>query len=103
MTRWCAAPIALALLAAGCRADDWLQYSWDGRRIVCSRSIDNIAPHDEPWGEIEDQLEIAQWRGSAALLHTHTPEITVSIARLEQVFDTAERLGLAYVTYGDFT
>ena len=94
--------LAVPLAVGGCHDDDWLQYSWDGRRIVCSHSIDDLAPHDEPWGEISGQLEIAQWRGSAALLHTHTPDVTVSIARLEAVFDTAERLGLDYVTYGDF-
>src|SRR5437762_7325730 len=103
MTRGRATLIALAIALGGCHEDDWLQYSWDARPIVCSHSIDNIAPRDEPWGEIADQLEIAQWRGSVALLHTHIPEVTVSIARLEAVFDVAERLGLAYVTYGDFT
>lgn len=103
MSRTSAAAAAAALIAlGGCHDEDWLQYSWDGRRIVCSHSIDNIAPRDEPWGVIADQLEIARWRGSAALLHAHIPEVTVAIERLEAVFERAERLGLDYVTYGDF-
>ena len=82
MSRTSAAAVACAALIAlaGCHDEDWLQYSWDGRRIVCSHSIDNIAPRDEPWGVIADQLQIARWRGSAALFHAHIPEVTVSIA-----------------------
>ncbi len=95
----CAALIAIAL--GGCHDEDWLQYSWDDRRIVCSHTIDDITG-DAPWGLISDQLETAQRRGSVALLHTHIPHVTVSPARLLAVLDLAERRGLELVTYADF-
>jgi hypothetical protein len=99
-----AAPLAVALavaLAGGCHADDWLQYSWDDRRIVCSHSIDDVK-HHEPWGTIADTIDTAQRRSSVALLHAHVPGVTVSMERLLAVIERAERRGLDFVTYGDF-
>jgi hypothetical protein len=99
--RACATAL-IAIALAGCHDEDWLQYSWDDRRIVCSHTLDDIT-QDAPWGRIRDQLETARRRGSAALLHAHIPHVTISPARLLAVLDLADRLGLAYVTYGDFT
>ena len=98
--RW-AALCGVALAAAGCRADDWLQYDWDDRRIVCSYSIDDLST-DEPWFVIDEQLETARRRSSVALLHAHAPGKTVSLARLAAVLDSAQRRGLDFVTYADF-
>ena len=99
--RTCCAAL-LAIVLGGCHDEDWLQYGWDGRRIVCSHTIDDITG-DAPWGTIRDQLETAHRRGSVALLHTHIPHVTVSPSRLLAVLDLADRLGLEHVTYDDFT
>lgn len=100
---WALVAAVVALGLGGCHDDDWLQYSWDGRRIVCSHSIDDLKADPESWGTISDQLETAQRRGSVALLHTHIPHVTVSEARLRAVFELARRRGLELVTYADFT
>jgi hypothetical protein len=96
-----AALLGLGLALGGCHDPGWLQYSWDDRRVVCSHSIDDIT-HDQRWGRIAEQLEVAQRRTSVALLHTHTPGVTASIARLNAVLDFADSQGLDYVTYADF-
>jgi hypothetical protein len=99
-----AALLAFALavaVAGGCHADDWLQYSWDDRRIVCSHSIDDIKKH-ESWSTISAQLDTAERRASVALLHAHNPGVSVSMERLLAVLDLADLRGLDFVTYADF-
>jgi len=93
-----ASALAVGAALGGCRDHDWLQYSWDDRRVLCSRSIEDVT-HGHPWGLIAEQLEIAQRRESVALLHAHTPGQTVSLTRLDAVFDFADSQGLDYVTY----
>lgn len=97
---WAALAALAALAAPGCHDDDWLQYGWDDRRIVCSHSIDDLTS-DEPWSTIDEQLDLARRRSSVALLHAHSPGRTVSLARLTAVLDLARRRGLDLVTYAD--
>jgi len=89
----------VAVLALGAHHDeDWLQYSWDDRRVLCSQSVDDLT-QDAEWDTARDQLDIARDNQSVALLHAHVPGETVTVAGLERLFsDVAER-GVAYVTY----
>lgn len=89
--------VAVCALGA-CHDEDWLQYSWDDRRVLCSQSVDDMT-QDAEWDSARDQLDIARDNQSVALLHAHVPGETVSIAGLETFFSDVEARDLAYVTY----
>jgi peptidoglycan/xylan/chitin deacetylase (PgdA/CDA1 family) len=93
--RWLAAAVCAL---GGCHEEDWLQYSWNDRRVLCSQPVDDMT-QDPEWDAARDQLDIARDNRSVALLHAHVPNETVTVAGLERLFsDVAER-GIAYVTY----
>ncbi|MEJ7597511.1 MAG: polysaccharide deacetylase family protein [Kofleriaceae bacterium] len=95
--------LALTVTLAGCDVtDDRFQYAWDTRRIVCSRSADDLTANI-PWSTIEDQITTARDLESATLLHVHAPGINVSVERLAAIFDLADDLALAYITFPDLT
>lgn len=86
------------LVLAGCHDDDWLQYSWDDRRLLCSMSVDDLSK-DPEWGPAYDQLRIARDNQSVALLHAHHPTVNVTLVGLERFFEKVAAYGLDYVTY----
>jgi len=86
------------LLGVGCHDEDWLQYSWDDRRVLCSQSVDDMT-QDAEWDTARDELDLARTRGSVALFHAHVPGETVTVAGLERFFRDVAARGLAYVTY----
>ncbi|HLL21281.1 MAG TPA: polysaccharide deacetylase family protein [Kofleriaceae bacterium] len=92
MRWWC------FLLLAGCRADDWLEYSWDDRAIVCSRGLDDLW-RSAPWTEIEQQLESAAAHDAVTFLHAHAPGRTVSHGAISRVLHAADAAKLSYVTF----
>jgi hypothetical protein len=79
-------------------APDYLQYAWDDRRVLCSDAIDDLSDTVH-WGFIDDQLKYAHAHGTVAILHAHTPGVTVSTDALEHVLATADAEGLAYLTF----
>jgi len=93
--RWLA--VAACVMAA-CHDEDWLQYSWDERRVLCSQSVDDMT-QDPEWDSARDQLDLARDNQSVALLHAHVPGETVSVAGLERFFDDVAARDLEYVTY----
>jgi hypothetical protein len=100
--RW---PLALVLVAA-CGTDaeklphqeDYLAYAWDDRRVLCSDAIDDLE-NPVNWEFIDKQLALAHERGWVAILHAHTPGVTVSTDALMHVLDKADAEGLAYETF----
>lgn len=83
-----------------CHAEDWLQYTWDDRRILCSQSVDDLT-QDSEWGTARDQLRIARDNQTVALLHTHVPGVTVTIQGLEEFFQDVAAYDVDYVTYAE--
>jgi len=90
--------ILLALLAAGCHHSDYLSYSWDDRRILCSDAIDDYQG-DAPWALVDDELSYAHSDSRVALFHAHVPGVTISIDGIERVLSHADREHLDYIEY----
>lgn len=96
---------AAALLVVGvglgaCHAPDYLAYSWDDRRVLCSDAIDDFEGN-APWALVEDELEFARDAERVALFHAHKPGVTISIAGIERILDLADKNHLAYVGYDE--
>jgi len=87
-----------ACVLGACHDEDWLQYSWDDRRVLCSQSVDDMT-QDPEWDAARDQLDIARDNHSVALFHAHVPGETVTVAGLDQFFTDVESRGVDYVTY----
>jgi peptidoglycan/xylan/chitin deacetylase (PgdA/CDA1 family) len=82
----------------GCHADDWVEYSWDDRKVLCSRTFDDLSKDVE--AEIVDgQISDASDDAAVALAHAHGPGTTVSLERIEHVLDEAMRNSLDFVTF----
>jgi hypothetical protein len=94
--------VLLALVAAttACASDARLQYQWDEQRVLCSLRIDDVSV-DSDWSDVADALSYAAEHNTVALLHAHVPGMTVSYARITQVLELANRLGLEFVTFRD--
>jgi peptidoglycan/xylan/chitin deacetylase (PgdA/CDA1 family) len=90
----------ILLLLVGCHGSDYLSYSWDGRRILCSDAIDDFQGN-APWALVDDQLGYAQSDSRVALFHAHVPGETISIAGIERILDRADANHLEYITYGE--
>lgn len=91
--------VAVVVLA-GCVNPDRFQFAWDDRQILCSVPADDLSG-DDAIDHVRSAIESAASLDSAALVHVHGPGSTVSIDRLETIFDLAERHDLAYATYAD--
>ncbi|HLL21282.1 MAG TPA: polysaccharide deacetylase family protein [Kofleriaceae bacterium] len=93
-------PLAIWITtAAACTTnEDKLEYGWDDRRIVCSRTFDDLS-HPAPWDEITAQLAAAREHAAVTFLHAHDPDVSVSRAAIERVLETADMNGLDYVTF----
>jgi peptidoglycan/xylan/chitin deacetylase (PgdA/CDA1 family) len=89
---------AVAGLGWGCRDDDRFQYRWDDRRILCSSDIDDLI-HDSSPQLAHDHIESAADNATVALLHTHTPGVTISMEALEYTLSSARDAKLEFVTY----
>ena len=90
--------LILLVLAVGCHNSDYLAYSWDDRRILCSDSIDDFEGN-APWALVDDQLEFAHSMSRVALFHAHVPGETISIAGIERILSHADANHLDYITY----
>jgi peptidoglycan/xylan/chitin deacetylase (PgdA/CDA1 family) len=90
--------IALVVLAMGCHHSDYLSYSWDDRRILCSDAIDDYQG-DAPWALVDDELGYAQSDSRVALFHAHRPGVTISIDGIERILSHADAEHLDYITY----
>jgi peptidoglycan/xylan/chitin deacetylase (PgdA/CDA1 family) len=87
-------------LVAGCTDEERFQYEWDDRRVLCSSSMDDLTG-DPDWDRLEERLAYARDHGSVAVLHTHVPEVTVSLAAIDRILELANRDGLDFVTFGE--
>jgi peptidoglycan/xylan/chitin deacetylase (PgdA/CDA1 family) len=98
------APLALAMLAAACRAGvddlDGIFYDGDGRRVHCAVNLDESAGNTR--ASLDDALDRAAERGEVVELYAHRPGATVAHATIEHVLAGAQARGLAHVTYADF-
>lgn len=90
--------LLVALLGAGCKRSDYLSYSWDDRRILCSDAIDDYKG-DAPWALVDDELGYAHTDSRVALFHAHVPGVTISIDGIERILSHADREHLDYITY----
>jgi hypothetical protein len=91
------AGVVLGALPA-CHNSDYLAYSWDDRRVLCSDAIDDYKG-DAPWALVDDELGYARTESRVALFHAHRPGITISIDGIERILSHADREHLDYVTY----
>jgi hypothetical protein len=90
---------AAALVVAGaCHESDYLSYSWDDRRVLCSDAFDDFEGN-APWALIEDELGYARDGQRVALFHAHKPGVTISIAGIERILALADKNHLDYLTY----
>src|SRR6185295_5346005 len=92
---------AIAVLA-GCSTDqgDYLSYTWNDRRVLCSDAIDDL---EKPvnWPFIERELRQAEREHWAVMLHAHEPGVSVSTDAIEHVLAYADAHHLAYVTFSE--
>jgi peptidoglycan/xylan/chitin deacetylase (PgdA/CDA1 family) len=88
----------LVIALAGCHQSDYLAYTWDDRRVLCSSSIDDLT-QDAPWDLVDEQLVLAQQHDWVVMFHAHVPDATVSRAAIGRILDHAEGHGLDYVTF----
>ena len=94
MSRVVVAVIAVAIGA--CKQDDnAFVYHWDGERILCSKPIDDWIEKPEYKGVIKDAIAT----DGVALLHTHTPAVTISEHEMLDILDQ----GVPFLTYPELT
>jgi len=91
-------PVLILLLLAACHSSDYLSYSWDGRRILCSDAIDDFEGN-APWALVDDELGYAHTDSRVALFHAHVPGVTISIDGIKRILSHADANHLDYVTY----
>jgi len=93
--------IAIALVAA-CKLHahrgDAHAYAWDDQRVLCSQGFDDLS-HPNVSDAVDRAIAFAREHGDVALLHGHTPGVTVSREMIEHVLATADAEGLALVGY----
>jgi hypothetical protein len=105
--RFVASLAAIIVSGAACgddihvRAADYLAYDWDQRHVLCSDAIDDLDGTPVNWTFITDQLKLAHENGWVAILHAHTPGVTVSRDALELALATADLYGLEHLTFRD--
>jgi peptidoglycan/xylan/chitin deacetylase (PgdA/CDA1 family) len=93
--------VAIAAAFGACTDESsLLQYGWDDKQVLCSTNIDDLT-RDPAWDLIESALDVARDRRSVAILHTHVPDVTVSMTALDRVFSLAEQRQLDFVTFAD--
>lgn len=89
------------MATAACDDGPTNEYDWDARRVLCSARGDDLGDKSVEWSKLEPTLRYAQEHDAVALIHVHIPDETVSVERLTKIFDTADELGLEYVTYDE--
>ena len=98
--------VAILLLVVACgdnaKEPDYLGYSWDDRRVLCSDDIDNLGRTIKP-EFFHTQIEAAGRGGWALVLHNHIPTVTESLDWLDQVLTWADESGLQYYTFRELT
>ena len=93
---------ALLVIVAGCRADDYLSYTWDDRRVLCSESVDDMT-QTLNWDRIESQIAQAERERWVTMMHAHQPGITISIDAIDKLLTMADDHHLDYVTFSELT
>jgi hypothetical protein len=88
----------LVLAWCGCHADNWLEYSWDDRNVLCSRTFDDLSA-GVAVETVDGQISDAADDDAVALAHAHGPGTTVSLERIEHVLDESTRKSLDFVTF----
>jgi polysaccharide deacetylase len=94
------APTLLAVVGA-CHDHDRFQYDWDDRDVLCSINADDLT-QKEPVTLLQQQLELARYSDSVALIHMHNPNVTISLDAIENLLTAIDELGLDYITWDDF-
>ena len=92
--------VAACIALCACRASiDELEgayYAWDGREVHCSVEIDDRAGFSI--AQIEAGMDRARDTGEVLELLVHTPGVSVTLERFEQVLAAAEARGLPFLT-----
>jgi peptidoglycan/xylan/chitin deacetylase (PgdA/CDA1 family) len=98
----CAFAGCLAVALSGCLRDfdDKMYFSWDDRRVVCARSIDDLN-HVLDFRRVLEHMDAAAADKEVYNLYAHVPGETVSADLIERVLDEAARRNLSFVTYHD--
>ena len=98
--RWPVVAIALAACGDNGHARDYLSYTWDERRVLCSDAVDDLS-NPVNWKLVERQIAQAQTEGWVVMFHAHTPGVTVTRDALARVLQLADDHGLDYVTFDE--
>jgi len=77
---------------------DYLGYSWDDRRVLCSAPIDD-STQPLNWTFIEHEMQLAFERNFVLILHAHVPTETIALDTLERVLATADSHDLEFFTF----
>ena len=88
------------LVLASCHDDDYLAFTGDDRKVLCSVAIDDLSA-DAPWDLVHAQIRIAAQHDWVVMMHAHIPDVTVSRTAIETVLELANRAGLDLVTFRD--
>jgi hypothetical protein len=78
---------------------DGAYYAWDGRKVHCAVEIDDTAGWD--MDAITAGLDRVRDTGEVIELLFHTPGVTVSMARIEEVLAATRDRGLPFLTVED--
>jgi peptidoglycan/xylan/chitin deacetylase (PgdA/CDA1 family) len=92
--------LVVLALVAGCRADDYLSYTWDDRRVLCSQAVDDLSATLK-WNHVETQIALAERESWVTMMHAHKPGETVSLDTIERIFQLADDHNLDYVTFSE--
>jgi peptidoglycan/xylan/chitin deacetylase (PgdA/CDA1 family) len=66
--------------------------------VLCSAAVDDLVNYVD-WSDLATQIEFARDNDSVALVHSHSPGVTVSWRGLGELLARVDDAGLEYVTY----
>ena len=92
--------VAIAACGDNGHGRDYLSYTWNDRRVLCSDAVDDLA-NPVNWKVVESQIRQAGEHEWAVMFHAHTPGVTVTREALARVLQLADDNGLAYVTFDE--
>jgi len=92
--------LAAPLVLCACHGADYLSFTGDDRKVLCSASYDDMS-QEAPWGLIEDEIQQAADARRIVMFHAHKPGVTVSIGAIERMLSLADKYGLDYVEFKD--
>src|ERR1051325_3284988 len=89
------------LLVASCHDDDYLAFTGDDRKVLCSAAIDDLT-QDAPWELVQSHIRFAAQHDWVVLFHAHTPDQTITRGAIDRVLALTSTAGIDFVTFRNF-